>query len=604
MKKKLSILILLLIGFFVQAEEVRFTASAPKVVSTGEQFRLTFTLNTKADQLLQPDLSVFNVLMGPSSSYSQSTSIVNGKMTRSVSYTYTYILQAKNPGKYIISSATAKVGKKSYKSQPIKIEVVNGGQKTSNQAAASGSINSGANTGVVSNKDLFVRASVNKKEVYVGEHLTATIKIYSKVNLSGFEDVKFPSFDGFLKSDIETPPLRSLDRENVNGQIYGTGVISRVVLFPQKSGTLVIDPVEIECLVQQRSSKTSNSFFDDFFDSYKTVRKSIKSPALKIKVKPLPSGKPTDFSGAVGSFKLSASVDKVEVKANEAVTLKVRISGNGNLKLIAALKVNFPLDFESYDPKISSNLKTDLSGSSGTKTFEYLMIPRFKGDYRISPLAFNYFDPATGKYKTLYSKEFQINVLEGDDDGLNTVLTSPSKEGIKFIGKDIRFIKTSPFKLVRKGETVWGSLWFIGLYIISLLIFIAVYIFRRKKLKEESNIELLKNKKANKFAKKRLKFASAQLKTKNAGAFYEAVLKALWGYLSDKLGIPLSGLSRDNAVEELKLKGIDEELVKEMIGLIDQCEFAQYAPSVSDGNMDDIYKQAVKMISKMENKVK
>ncbi len=604
MKKKLSILILLLIGFFVQAEEVRFTASAPKVVSTGEQFRLTFTLNTKADQLLQPDLSVFNVLMGPSSSYSQSTSIVNGKMTRSVSYTYTYILQAKNPGKYIISSATAKVGKKSYKSQPIKIEVVNGGQKTSNQAAASGSINSGANTGVVSNKDLFVRASVNKKEVYVGEHLTATIKIYSKVNLSGFEDVKFPSFDGFLKSDIETPPLRSLDRENVNGQIYGTGVISRVVLFPQKSGTLVIDPVEIECLVQQRSSKTSNSFFDDFFDSYKTVRKSIKSPALKIKVKPLPSGKPTDFSGAVGSFKLSASVDKVEVKANEAVTLKVRISGNGNLKLIAALKVNFPLDFESYDPKISSNLKTDLSGSSGTKTFEYLMIPRFKGDYRISPLAFNYFDPATGKYKTLYSKEFQINVLEGDDDGLNTVLTSPSKEGIKFIGKDIRFIKTSPFKLVRKGETVWGSLWFIGLYIISLLIFIAVYIFRRKKLKEESNIELLKNKKANKFAKKRLKFASAQLKTKNTGAFYEAVLKALWGYLSDKLGIPLSGLSRDNAVEELKLKGIDEELVKEMIGLIDQCEFAQYAPSVSDGNMDDIYKQAVKMISKMENKVK
>ncbi len=604
MKKKLSILILLLTGLLVQAEEVRFTASAPKVVSVGEQFRLTFILNTKADQLLQPDLSVFNVLMGPSSSYSQSTSIVNGKMTRSVSYTYTYILQAKSPGEFIISSATAKVGKKSFKSQPIKIEVVNGGQKASTQGATSGSVNSGANTGVVSNEDLFVRVSVNRKEVYTGEHLTATIKIYSKVNLSGFEDVKFPSFDGFLKSDIETPPLRSLDRENVNGQIYATGVISRVVLFPQKSGTLMIDPVEIECLVQQRSSKASNSFFDDFFDSYKTVRKSIKSPALKIKVKPLPPGKPADFSGAVGSFKLSASVDKMEVKANDAVTLKVRISGNGNLKLIAPLKVDFPLDFESYDPKISSNLKTDLSGSSGTKTFEYLMIPRFKGDYRISPLAFNYFDPATGKYKTLHSKEFQINVMAGDDDGLNTLVTSPSKEGIKFIGKDIRFIKTSPFKLVRKGETIWGSLWFIGLYIISLLIFIAVYIFRRKKLKEESNIELLKNKKANKFAKKRLKLALAQLKTNNSGAFYEAVLKALWGYLSDKLGIPLSGLSRDNAAEELKNKGIDEELVKEMIGLIDQCEFAQYAPSVSDGNMDEIYKQAVKMITKMENKVK
>ncbi len=604
MKKKFGILILLFISLLVRAEEVRLTASAPKVVSVGEQFRLTFMLNKKADQFLQPNLADFNVLMGPSTSYSQSTSIVNGKMTRSVSYTYTYILQAKKPGEFMISQATAKVGKKSFQSQPIKIEVVKGDQKASSQSPVAGSGNAGTGTGVVGNKDLFVRVLVNKNEVYTGEHLAVTIKIYSRVNLSGFEDVKFPTFDGFLKSDIETPPLQSLDRENVDGQIYGTGVISRVVLFPQKSGMLVIDPVEIQCLVQQRSSRSSNSFFDDFFDSYKTVRKSIKSSSLKIKVKPLPSGKPADFSGAVGSFKLSASVDKDEVKANEAVTLKIKISGNGNLKLIAPLKVDFPLDFEAYDPKTISSLKTNLSGTSGTKTFEYLMIPRFKGDYRISPVAFHYFDPAVGKYKTLHTKEFEINVLAGDENELNTVFTSPSKEGIKFIGKDIRFIKISPVKFIRKGETIGGSLWFIGVYIISLLVFIAIYIFRRKKLKEESNIELLKNRKANKFAKKRLKLALAQLKTGDSSAFYEAVLKALWGYLSDKLGIPLSGLSRDNAALELKDKGIVEELVSEMIGLIDQCEFAQYAPSGGDGNMADIYKQAVKMITKMENKVK
>ncbi len=601
MKKSFSILFLLFISFMVHAEEVRLTASAPKVVSMGEQFRLTFTLNKKADQFFQPDLADFTVLMGPSTSYNQSTSIINGKMTRSVSYIYTYILQPKKPGEFMISPATAKVGKKSYKSPPIKIEVVKGTQKTTagTTQSSGGTVSSGNGT-----PDLFVKVLVNKKDLYVGDHLTATIKIYSRVNLSGFDDVKFPTFDGFLKTDIETPPLRSLERENVNGQIYGTGVISRVVLFPQKSGTLVIDPVEIQCLVQQRSSRSSNSFFDDFFDSYKTIKKRIKSPALKINVKPLPPGKPMDFSGAVGSFTLSGSIDKTEVKANEAVTLKLRISGNGNLKLISSPEVDFPLDFETYDPKISSNLKTTTTGTSGSKTFEYLMIPRIKGDFRIPPVTLHYFDPSSGTYKTLHTGEFQIKVLPGDEDQSGTVITSTSKEGIKFIGKDIRFIKTSPVKLKRKGETIWGSPWFYGAYILSLLVFIAVYIVRRKKMKEESNIELLKNKKANKFAKKRLKLASVQLKTGDSNAFYKAVLEALWGYLSDKLGIPLSGLSRDNVAQNLRDKGIDDDMVGEMISLIDNCEFAQYAPLGSAGNMDDIYKEAVKMITKMENKVK
>lgn len=601
MKRNFSILILLFLSMMVHAEDVRLTASAPKVVSMGEQFRLTFTLNKKADQFLQPDLADFSVLMGPSTSYSQSTSIINGKMTRSVSYTYTYILQPKKPGEFMISPATAKVGKKNYKSPPVKIEVVKGAQKASTGKPQS---SGGTATTGSGQPDLFVKVLVNKKSLYVGEHLTATIKIYSRLNLSGFDDVKFPTFDGFLKTDIKTPPLRSLERENINGKIYGTGVISRVVLFPQKSGTLVIDPVEIQCLVQQRSSRSSNSFFDDFFDSYRTIKKRIKSPALKINVKPLPPGRPTGFSGAVGSFSFSGKVDKTEVKANEAVTLKLRISGNGNLKLIPPPNVDFPLDFETYDPKISSNLKTTLSGTSGSKTFEYLMIPRVKGEFRIPPVTFHYFDPSSGSYRTLQTSEYQINVLPGNEDESGTVITSTSKEGIKFIGKDIRFIKTSPVKLKRRGETIWGKPWFFGLYIFSTLVFIAVYILRKKKLKEESNIELLKNKKANKFAKKRLKLASAQLKAGDSNAFYQAVLKALWGYLSDKLGIPLSGLSRDNVAQNLRHKGMDEDIVNEMIRLIDNCEFAQYAPSGTAGNMEDIYKQAVKMITKMENKVK
>ncbi len=601
MKKNLSILILLFTGLMVHAEDVSLTASAPKVVSMGEQFRLIFTLNKKADQFLQPDLADFSVLMGPSTSYSQSTSIVNGKMTRSVSYTYTYILQPKKPGEFMISPAVAKVGKKSYKSSPLKIEVVKGDQKA---AAGNTRSSQGTSTTGSGQPNLFVKVLVNKKNLYVGEHLTATIKIYSRVNLSGFDDVKFPTFDGFLKTDIETPPLRSLERENVNGQIYGTGVISRVVLFPQKSGTLVIDPVEIQCLVQQRSSRSSNSFFDDFFDSYQTIKKRIKSPALKINVKPLPAGKPMGFSGAVGSFTLTGSIDKTEVKANEAVTLKLRVSGNGNLKLISPPEVNFPLDFETYDPKINSNLKTTINGTSGSKTFEYLMIPRVKGEFRIPPVAFHYFDPSSGSYKTLHTSEYLIKVLPGNEDESGTVITSTSKEGVKFIGKDIRYIKTSTVKLKKRGESIWGTPWFFGVYIFSILLFIAVYILRRKKMKEESNIELLKNKKANKFAKKRLKLASAQMRAGNSSTFYQAVLKALWGYLSDKLGIPLSGLSRDNVAQNLKEKGIDDEIITGMISLIDNCEFAQYAPSGSAGNMEDIYKQAVRIITKMENKVR
>lgn len=601
MRKTIFLILIFLIPTCLLAQDTQFTASAPKVVSVGEQFRLTYSLNKKADQFLQPDLTDFQVLMGPSTSYNQSTSIINGKLTRSVAYTYTYILQATKEGAFQIPSATAKVGKKSFQSKELTIEVVKGNQGGATQPAT-GQESSGQSG--IGSEDLFARVLVDKREVFQGDHITATIKIYSKVNLSGFEDVKFPSFDGFLKEDIEIPPLRSLERENINGQIYGTGVISKVILYPQKSGELVIDPVEIECLIQQRTSQQSRSFFDDFFDSYQTLRKPIKSSEVKIRVKPLPAGAPAGYNGAVGNFKLSASIDKEEANVNEAITLKIIVSGNGNLKLVSPPDVNYPLDFETYDPKSSSNLMTSLAGTTGSRTFEYLMIPRFAGDFRIAPVDFHYFDPSSGKYRTLRSSNFQIKVNKGQGDESITVISSPSKEDIRFIGKDIRFIHTGAIKLTMVGKTIWGSLWYFGVFILSFLVFIVIYFFRRKKIKERANIELLKNRKANKFARKRLKSASVNMKSGNQEKFYEAVLKSLWGYLSDKLGIPVSNLSRENVSMKLRDRGTKKEIIEAFFDLLDRCEYAQYAPSAVSGGMEDVYEQAVKMITKMEQEIK
>lgn len=594
------LLLLINSGTLLNAQDVRFTASAPGVVEQGEQFRLTFSVNMKADQFTPPGFEDFNVLMGPSTSYNQSTSVINGKLSQNISYTYTYILQANSEGKYTILAARVIVDGKSYESQPFNIEVVSGNSGESSIVEGTTTTPQG-----IGNEDLFVRLIVDKREIYQGDRITATIKIYSRVNLSGFDDVRYPDFAGFLREDIETPPLQSLERESVKGQIYGTGVLARFVLFPQKSGELVIDPVKITALVQQRvSSQSSRSFFDDFFDSYQTIRKDISSPEIKIRVKPLPAGRPPAFSGAVGSFKMEASLDKNEVFTNEAVTLRIKVSGQGNLKLIQAPGIDFPLDFESYDPKVTSNIVSSMSGTSGSKTFEYLIIPRFVGQYRIPPVNLSYFDPIEGAYKNLNSGDFQIIVEKGEDEEGLTMVSSPSKEDIRFIGKDIRFIQTGPAKLSLIGNTLWGKLWFFFLYLVFFLVFGLVYFLRKRKRMEQTNVMLAKNRKASKLARKRLKSASRYLKESNESALYEAILKALWGYLSDKLSIPASSLSRENIAVNLKKYDIDNELIRAFSDLLDECEYAQYAPQGSGSEMKGVYEKAVQIIVKLEQKLK
>jgi len=587
------------------SDDIDFSVSAPGVVTVGEQFRLTYTLNSKGDKFNAPEFDNFYVIVGPSTSYNQSTQIINGKVTRNVSYTYTYILQSTREGKFTIPPATVVVNKKQYSTNSLQIEVIKSKpqQQTRTPATQSNDNQGLANIG---NEDLFVRVLVNKSNVYQGAYLVATVKIYSRVNLSGFEKVDLPDFNGFYMQEIEIPQLTSLERENINDQIYGTGVIKKYLLFPQYSGNIVIEPVEIECLVQQTVPRTSQSFFDDFFsfNSVRNTKKIISSPEVNINVKPLPAGAPSSFSGTVGSVNMIAGPDKSSVKENDAVTFKITLKGTGNLKLAEAPIVDFPPDFETYDPKVSTNLKAGISGTTGSKTFEYLVIPRHAGNYRIAPVKYSFFDPVSRKYKSLSSEEFVIEVSKGEEGEDGNIISGFTKEDVRYLGKDIRFIITGPIKVKEKGKIIFGTPLFFLVHTGLFLLFFLVYILVRYSTKRNANVILLRNRRANKQAKKRLKIAGREMRANNAKGFFEEVLKALWGYMSDKLSIPVSELSQENIRQSINEKTVDKKLVEEFIELVDTCEYAQYAPAGESFLLEDVYLKAINIISKLEQEIK
>lgn len=603
MRKILFILLTIFLSSSIYAQKVQFKASAPKVVSVGKRFQLHYTINLNGSGFKSPEIKDFHVLSGPNTSTSSNIQIINGEMQRSVSNTYSFILQAKQAGKFIIGAAKIKVNGKEYKTNTVSIEVVKGANSSAQQQQGT---QQKQQVKGVAGKDLFVRVNVDRKSLYQGEHLVAEIKIYSRVSLANLGNVSLPSYNGFWKQELEMPNQITLHRENVNGQIYDVADIKKTVLYPQKSGELVIEPAEIECLIRQKVQSRNRSPFDSFFGGgYQTVKQKIKSPAVKIKVKPLPANKPADFKNAVGSFKLNASIDKDQVITNDAITLKVKISGNGNLKLIQVPKIDFPADFEVYDPKVSSNVKNSINGSAGSKTFEYLIIPRHAGAFTIPPIKFSYFNRITKSYKTLQSKEFVINVEKGENDETLSVVTSNmSKEDVKFIGSDIRFIKTNKFSLTPKGVFVFGSLWFNLAFPIALIIFVVILIVLRKQIKDRADHNLVKHKKANKMAKKRLKSAAAHMKQGQTGLFYTEILKALWGYLGDKLSMPVAELSKESAVEVLINHSVDQEIINELAAIIDNCEYAQFAPGAVTGQMEEWYNKTIDIISKIDHKLK
>jgi len=606
---RLHVIIILLV-FIIRplwANDVQFTGEAPNVVKSGQRFRLTYTVNTKAENFEPPNIQNFNILAGPSRSTSQNVSVINGQRTRTYQLQFTFVLEANKAGEFTISPAKIQVDGKTYKSNPLKIEVI--GQEKSQEkqqqnAESARESSTQSKTQNAQSDDLFVRILVNKSNVYREEPLVATIKLYSKLNISGLENIKFPNFEGFYKQEIETQPLRHLEKENVNGEIYGTGILKKYLLFPQKTGNITIGPFEVDCIVQKKVKSQSRSIFDNFFGSYKNVKMPLSSRPMQINVHTLPSDKPLDFTGGVGNYRMDASMNKQSVKTNEGVTLEINITGNGNLKVLEPPRVNFPPDLEVYDPKVSNNIKVTPSGASGTKTIEYLIIPRHAGEYNIPPVKMSYFDPAKDSYHTLQSQPLTLHVNKGEGDTSRQVSASYSKQDVNIIGSDIRYIQTEDFRYKEQGEFLFGSNRFLALYTGSLAIFLAVFVIRRKKVRENADMAALKNKKANKYAKRRLKIASKYLKEDDKDKFYEETLKALWGYMSDKLGIPVAELSRENIQDTLRKKQIPEHDTTQFLELLDNCEFARYAPSGEAEKRDELYNNAIAIISRLQQKLK
>lgn len=586
----------------VLADNVQFTMEGPDAVTIGDQFRLSFNLNQSGSDLQLPDLSNFDVLMGPSTSQSTSIQMINGKTTQSVNFSYTFVLRAKKEGKFNIRPASIKVDGKTYESNSITIQVVKGqsqGNQQNNQQQQQE-----APTGNISKDNLFVAISVDKNNVSKGEQIISTVKLYVSQNvpLNGFEDIKIPTYEGFWTKEIEVPSQVNFTREVYNGKIYQVGILKKTVLFPQQTGSIRINPFEITCQVRQRI-RQAQSFFDDFFDNYQIVKAKIVSDPVVINVKELPNP-PSNFGGAVGNFSFSGSIDKTELKSNEAVTLKLIVTGSGNLSLINPPKVELPEDFESYEPKTSDRITATENGVSGSITFEYLFIPRFAGNFTIPAIKFTFFNPSTKQYETRSTDDFRLKIEKGNDETGSSTVSSFSKENIKMIGKDIRFIKQNKSKFKPKGSSFYGTFEFYLIYILSILAFIVFFVLNRKKIKENSNIALMKNKRANKIARKRLKEASIFLKNNRAEQFYESVIKALWGYLSDKLSIAVADLNREKASATLKEKGISVDVINDFLKTIDDCEFARYAPTTYSGTMDEIYNGAAGLIEMFEKQIK
>lgn len=607
MVRKLKLLIIFVFaGFLAMADNIEFVMEGPEVVAMGEQFRLGFTLNDRGTDLQLPDLSNFDVLMGPSTSQSSSIQIINGKTTQSSSFSYIFILRAKKEGKFTIRPASIKVGGKTYESNSLSIEVVKGQpqQASGGQGGGQSSQQDDTPTGNVSKDNLFVRIAVDKTNVSKGEQILATVKLYISQNvpLNGFDEVKLPSYEGFWTKDIDVPSQVNFTREVYNGRIYQVGVLKKTILFPQQIGNIRIDPFEITCLVRQRV-RQQQSFFDDFFDNYRVVKAKVVSDPLTIAVKDLPN-QPANYSGAVGNFNFTGEMDKTNAKSNEAMTLKLTVSGTGNLNLINPPKIELPQDFEAYEPKTTDRTMASDNGMSGSVTFEYLFIPRYAGNFTIPAVQFVYFNPATRQFVTKSTEAFNLRIEKGKDDANAATVSSYSKEDVKMIGKDIRFIKQNKSKLKPKGSSFYGTLEFYGIFILSLIGFAVFYVVNRKKIEESKNITLVKNKRANKVALKRLKEASVFLKNNQAEKFYEAVIKALWGYLSDKLSIPLADLNREKASAALLEKGISQEVVTELMKIIDDCEFARYAPAAFSGTMQEIYDGAAKVMGIFEKLIK
>lgn len=580
---------------YAAAAQNSFTVDAPAVVSTDEIFRVVFTAtyeSGKISDFTPPSFEGFEVLAGPVQSTSTNYQNINGQSSTTHTRSYTYTVRVVQEGKVTVPSASIKIGKDTYTTDPKTVETVKG------QVPDGGSSSAGQRAG----DDLRLRVSVSKTRVVVGEPVIVTLKLYVQSSaISGFEDVRFPTFDGFWSQEIDAPQNIQFVRENYDGQIYNAALLRRYMLLPQQTGTLTIEPSELVCLLQIQAEQTGpRSIFDDFFSSYQTIRKRVASEPVTINVSALPAGAPASFTGGVGSFRISAGFDSDSVAAHEATSLKITISGTGNINLVDAPKVRLPADFESYDVRKTENITTGASGSTGTLTFEYPFIPRAPGTFDLEPVEFTYYDIDAGRYRTLSSGPLSLKVGEGTRTDAAVIPSGVSKRSVESLGEDIRFISTTT-NLRKAGRMMVSSPAMIIIPTVILLAAAAVWGLLARSIVRRSDVAGTRNRKAMKVARARLKNASAFLRQGLYGAFYEELHKALHGYISDKLMLPVADLTRERIGEELRARGKDEAVIQELSDILDACEYARYAPASGSEAMEKHYQQAVKVISQIES---
>ena len=614
MKHRISILFLFVgITLSVFADEVVFKAQAPAQVIVGRPFQLTYSVNERSRDLRAPEFTDFDVLAGPYTSTSSSTSFVNGRRSSSYTQTYTYTLMAQKAGTFTIGPASVKVDGENIQSNGVRIQVLpedeqpaQGSQNNPGNPNTQSTQSTQSNSGAITSENLFVRTIVSKTRVHEQEALMATYKLYfANVDVAQLtNNTKLPEFTGFLKQELEQGEIQT-QLEHYNGRNYQTAVLYRTILYPQHSGDIKIDPARFEAVIRVQTQQRARSIFDDFFATYTNVTRMLTAPGVTVHVSPLPNGKPAGFSGGVGKFSLTPSISQTEVQANDAVTIRLDISGAGNMKLLKTPAIDWPEGFEPYDPKVTNNFSTTTAGVSGTKSIEYLAIPRSAGDYTIPPVTFSYFDIDEKAYRTLTTPEYTIHVKRGAGENTATGTQSPSvisytqKEDIKQLGTDIRYIDTKPLRPGRQHATV--SIQHIWLfYIIPLLIAVVLLIVLRKQIKENADINRVRYKHANKVAQKRLKAAAAALKASDRNTFYLEIERAAWTYLSDRLSIPTAELNKDNIASILRMKHVPDELIDDVRNVLSTAEFARYAPA-TDHAMDDLYRDTTNLINKLED---
>lgn len=605
--KKVFLLMLLTIGgFFAGFSQMKITIDAPAQVAEGTQFRVVFSTNGDVKSFKGPSFKGFSVLSGPNPTQSYTSQSYNGKTVSQVSVSYSYVIQAGSVGKYTIGQASAVVGGQTCKSTPHTVEVVKGNPRSA--AKTNAKPQQETQSANITANDLFVKAVPNKTTAYQGEEVLILYKLYFNVSIARYGIAKLPSSNGFWSNELTDKKSNPRQyAETVNGRNMNVADLRKMAVYAQKNGRLTIDPLQIDIVAQIRQQRQRQSIFDDFFmDPFPTVQnveKKIKSNPLSIQILPFPEPRPEAFNGVVGNYNVKCSIDKNSVKTNDAITLSVTFSGKGNLGLIDAPVFDFPVDFEVYDPKIKDNIVTSLSGLSGSRTFEYLIIPRNPGKFEIKSIDIVTFNPATKSYQTYQTPDFSL-VIEKGNGYTASVSSMANQKDVKYLNSDVRFIKNECGKWIPQRYALFFSWGYFLIMFLVCIMFSGFVFYYRKQITMRKDIGLMRNKQASKLARKRLSKAHKFMKSNMVGEFYIEISQVIWGYVADKCNISNSQLSMEIIRQELEKIEVNNDVIADFVNLINDCEFARFAPGNPVELMQQFYDRTFNAIITLEKQMK